>query len=128
MLPPGGSNNSVDPRFLSLFCIFCINFPSIENVDRIYNSILKSHLMAFDESLKELSSKITNMTLKLYNMIVQQLPRTPSKFHYIFNLRDLSRVYEGLCRSTPEKFGELEEFVRLWRNESQRVFCDKLIT
>lgn len=118
MLPPGGSNNNVDPRFLSLFAIFCINFPSIENVDRIYNSILKSHLTVFDESFKDVPGKITNMTLKLYNMIVQQLPRTPSKFHYIFNLRDLSRVYEGLCRSTPEKFGQLEDFVRLWRNEN----------
>jgi len=71
MLPPGGSNNNVDPRFLSLFSIFCINFPSLENVDRIYNSILKSHLVTFDESFKDLSSKVTNMTLKLYNMIVQ---------------------------------------------------------
>ncbi len=45
------------------------------------------------------------------------LPRTPSKFHYIFNLRDLSRVYEGLCRSTPEMFGSIDKMVRLWKNE-----------
>ncbi len=75
-----------------------------------------------------MADKITESTLKLYRSIVEQLPRTPVKFHYIFNLRDLSRVYEGLCRSTIDKFTTKEGFVRLWRNECCRVFGDRLIT
>ena len=67
------------------------------------------------------------MTVRLYNTLVELLPRTPLKFHYIFNLRDLSRVYEGLCRSTNDNFPTVEKFVRLWRNECMRVFSDKLI-
>jgi dynein heavy chain len=55
------------------------------------------------------------------------LPRTPVKFHYIFNLRDLSRVYEGLTRSTVDKFTTKNSIIRLWRNECLRVFCDRLI-
>jgi dynein heavy chain len=55
------------------------------------------------------------------------LPRTPVKFHYIFNLRDLSRVYEGLTRSTIDKFTNKESILRLWRNECTRVFGDRLI-
>lgn len=51
MLPPGGGNNYVDPRFLSLFGVFCIMFPSHENVQRIYNCILKSHLQPFEQAL-----------------------------------------------------------------------------
>jgi dynein heavy chain, axonemal len=70
---------------------------------------------------------MTDMTLKLYRQIVEMLPRTPVKFHYIFNLRDLSRVYEGLTRSTIDKFTTKESIIRLWRNETLRVFNDRLI-
>lgn len=68
------------------------------------------------------------MTLKIYARIIELLPRTPLKFHYVFNLRDLSRIYEGLLRSTPEFFDDTNKFLRLWRNETTRVFCDKLIS
>lgn len=48
-------------------------------------------------------SSLTDATLELFSHIVERLPPTPSRFHYVFNLRDLSRVYEGLLRATPER-------------------------
>ena len=45
-----------------------------------------------------------------------------------FNLRDLSRVYEGLCLATADVTRESSTFLRLWRNECDRVFCDRLTT
>jgi len=128
MLPPGGGTNSVDPRFLTLYSTFTLLFPSTENLEVIYTSILKAHVESFPEEIKALVKKITTGTLFLYKQIVESLPRTPLKFHYIFNLRDLSRVYEGICRSTIDKFSVKEAFLRLWRNESMRVFQDRLIT
>lgn len=68
------------------------------------------------------------MTLDLYNYVIEQLPPTPSRFHYIFNLRDLSRVTEGLLLATPTHFTTSAQFVRLWRNEVLRVFHDRLIS
>jgi dynein heavy chain len=65
--------------------------------------------------------------MSLYFNIQEKLPRTPVKFHYIFNLRDLSKVYEGLLISTIDKFQSKSQFVRLWRNECLRVFQDRLL-
>lgn len=63
-----------------------------------------------------------------YRNIVSDLPPTPSKFHYIFNLRDLSRIYNGLCLTTPDRFETAEQFLRVWRNEVMRVVFDRLIS
>ena len=127
LLPPGGGINKVDPRFISLFSVFNISFPPQETIEKIYSTILRGSLQGFPEEVQQLCSKLTQATLKLYNQIVEMLPRTPLKFHYIFNLRDLSRIYEGLCRAKIDKFPRKEGFIRLWRNECLRVFSDRLI-
>jgi dynein heavy chain, axonemal len=45
----------------------------------------------------------------------------------MFNLRDLSRIYEGMYLSTLDKVKTKGQVVRMWRNECMRVFADKLI-
>ncbi|KAM6052185.1 dynein axonemal heavy chain 10 [Chlamydotis macqueenii] len=123
----GGGRNEVDPRFISLFSVFNIPFPSEQSLHLIYASILKGHTAMFNESISAISDKITVCTLELYKMIIRDLPPTPSKFHYIFNLRDLSRVFNGLILTTPERFPTVTQMVRVWRNECLRVFHDRLI-
>ena len=127
MTPPGGGNNQVDPRVMSLFSVFNITFPSKEAIEKIYTSILEKHVVEFAEDIRNIVPKMTSATLNLYFQICERLPRTPVKFHYIFNLRDLSRVYEGLCLSTLDKFSTKDGMVRLWRNECMHVFSDRLV-
>ena len=125
--PAGAGNNRVDPRVMSLFSVFNITSPSREATEKIYTQILERHAEEFADDIKAAVPKITQATMSLYYTIIEKLPRTPVKFHYIFNLRDLSRIYEGLLQSTVDKFDTKEKFIRLWRNESARVFSDRLI-
>eukprot|EP00803_Ostreobium_quekettii_P011338 evm.model.scf_1312.1 EVM.evm.TU.scf_1312.1 scf_1312:839-40608(+) len=127
MGPPGGARNPVDPRFISLFNTFNIQFPRSENLQTIYDAILLHHTQHFDATILEACAQLTSLTLDLYTYIVEHLPPTPSRFHYIFNLRDLSRIYEGLLLSVVDKFPTSKEFIRVWRNECLRVFHDRLI-
>ena len=103
MGPPGGARNPVDPRFISLFSTFEIQFPSENNLRTIYASILKSHVVKLSDEIQNAAENLTDVTLQLYNFILDKLPPTPSRFHYIFNLRDLSRIYEGLLCATDDK-------------------------
>jgi len=61
-------------------------------------------------------------------IVRKELLPTPSKFHYIFNIRDLSRITAGLLQSHPKFFPGMMQFIRLWRNECTRVLCDRLIS
>ncbi|KAF8276972.1 putative dynein heavy chain [Trypanosoma cruzi] len=126
MAPPGGGRNALDPRFVSLFTIFNILFPSDESINTIYGQILRDAYKTMATELGDLPSQLTSMTLSLYQQLFAALPATPTKFHYIFNLRDLSRVYEGLCRATPEMFPDTKSIVRLWLNEISHVFMDRM--
>ena len=128
MPPPGGGRNHVDPRFISLFNTLNVVFPSKQSLHRIYASILNAHCSMFSADVQMAAEKITDILLKFYDELVAALPATPSKFHYIFNLRDLSRIYEGLCQSVPEQYNTLASFVRLFRNEALRVIHDRLIS
>ncbi|KAM6931388.1 dynein axonemal heavy chain 10 [Xenentodon cancila] len=123
----GGGRNEVDPRFISLFSVFSIPFPIVESLQLIYGSIIKGHTRPFEEAIRNICDKVTFCTLELYNTIIKDLPPTPSKFHYVFNLRDLSKVYNGLTLTTPERFTTVTQFVRVWRNECLRIFHDRLI-
>lgn len=57
-----------------------------------------------------------------------ELPPTPSKFHYIFNLKDLSRIFAGMLLIRSNFFKEPRELTRVWRNEFTRIICDRLIS
>lgn len=123
----GGGRNEVDPRFMSLFSVFSMTFPSEESLFHIYNSILSGHTTPFAKEVQDAAPALTRMTMSLYNSIVKELPPTPSKFHYVFNLRDIARIYAGLCLTTSDRFSAVEHIVRAWRNECIRVFADRLI-
>lgn len=128
MTPPGGGNNPVDPRFMSLFAVVNITSPSREDTEEIFKKIMRAHLEQFPQEVQDTVENLTRATTKLFYTIVEKLPRTPLKFHYIFNLRDISRVFQGMCQMTLDKFTTKDKTVRMWRNESTRVFVDRLIS
>lgn len=67
------------------------------------------------------------LILFLFSLIVNDFLLILFKFYYIFNLRDLFRIYYGMCFIIFDRFFKVENFVRVWRNECLRVIGDRLI-
>eukprot|EP00927_Polykrikos_kofoidii_P034569 TRINITY_DN29308_c0_g1_i1.p1 TRINITY_DN29308_c0_g1~~TRINITY_DN29308_c0_g1_i1.p1 ORF type:complete len:3708 (-),score=892.28 TRINITY_DN29308_c0_g1_i1:94-10965(-) len=127
MQPPTAGRNPIDPRVVSLYAIIGVTTPSPETVERIYTSILKNSFYAFEAPIQEVAQKLPQATMTLHNSIIDKMPPTPTKFHYIFSLRDLSRVHQGICQITPQVVqGNPNLLVRLWRNECSRIYEDRL--
>lgn len=68
------------------------------------------------------------LILFLFSLIVNDFLLILFKFYYIFNLRDLFRIYYGMCFIIFDCFFKVENFVCVWRNECLRVIGDRLIS
>lgn len=71
--------------------------------------------------------ELVNNTLIIYNNCKEQLLPTPKKSHYTFNLRDMSKVFMGICNASLKYSAEVVSIVRLWYHENMRIFHDRLI-
>lgn len=66
-------------------------------------------------------------TMGVYKDAIANFLPTPSKSHYIFNLRDFSRVIRGVLLVPSTEMSDMETLMRLWIHEVYRVFYDRLI-
>lgn len=62
----GGGRNEVDPRFISLFSVFNIPFPSEQSLNLIYASILKGHTAVISLFLKDCSTGLLFLNRHLF--------------------------------------------------------------
>ncbi|XP_028914074.1 dynein heavy chain 3, axonemal isoform X2 [Ornithorhynchus anatinus] len=128
MGPPGGGRNHITGRFTRHLNIISINAFEDEILSKIFSSVVNWHFgKGFDVMFLRFGKMLVQATMTIYKTAVENFLPTPSKSHYVFNLRDFSRVIQGvlLCPHTHLQDGE--KLIRLWIHEVYRVFYDRLI-
>eukprot|EP00002_Diphylleia_rotans_P022931 TRINITY_DN4501_c0_g1_i3.p1 TRINITY_DN4501_c0_g1~~TRINITY_DN4501_c0_g1_i3.p1 ORF type:complete len:4513 (-),score=1142.54 TRINITY_DN4501_c0_g1_i3:360-11993(-) len=126
MGPPGGGRTHVSNRLMSRFHTINVTFPSDAQVKRIYETLISQKLQDFEEETKPLAAIMTQATIDVYDAMVSNMLPTPKKSHYLFNMRDISKVFQGMMQATRENIDSKEAMTKLWIHETYRVFHDRL--
>lgn len=154
---PGGGRNDIPNRIKRHFLSINMTSPSQKSIENIYGRILDAlfNPKKYTPDVINTKSIVLDATITLWNGIKKRLLPTPAKFHYVFNMRELSRTFQGICsvaakpeeevimkcKNMPRDFLESIGFkvenkddmgssyflMALWRHECERVFEDKLV-
>lgn len=137
---PGGGRNDIPNRLKRQNFIFNMILPL--SIEGIYGPIIKHQFRieaknsGLTEEVKKIIEVLTACTIRVWDNVKKYMLPTPSKFHYVFNMRELSRIFKGILqikKDTLMKFRRLEAIkpelylIALWRHECERVFVDKLV-
>ena len=141
---PGGGRNDIPDRMKRQFFLLNMTSPSQKSVENIYGKILEQlfNPKRYDMEITNMRMPLIDATITLWDTVRKRLLPTPAKFHYVFTIRELSRVFQGICAVAQKheyqvikKCNYIKEKIRqelfligLWRHEAERVFEDKLIS
>ena len=95
---PGSGKNDMPSRLKRQFFIFNLPIPSVESIENIYGQMLSGRFAEAPTALTAAAQALTAPTIKLWQWVKTKFLPTPAKFHYIFSMRDLSRIFQGVLR------------------------------
>lgn len=124
--PAGGGRSHCTPRFVRHFHVLSMYPAGEPSLKLIFSSILGGFLEKFPPAVKAMKDGVISCIIEIYSRVTLELLPTPSKFHYTFNLRDVSKVFQGILMITASKCPDADMMNRLWVHEVSRVFQDRL--
>jgi dynein heavy chain len=131
---PKAGSFVIDTRLQRHFTLIATTEPKQEIIDEIYTTILNNHFKEFrfkgGENYQDLSKYIIAASFDLLEKFRKKEKTffpTALKFHYQWNLREISRVVNGLLRTNTTFHKDSDTICRLWLHECNRIFRDRLL-
>ena len=126
MNPTAGSF-IVDPRLQRHFWLLAVGFPEQSSLSTIYSAYLNKHFGKFKGTIQEQIPHVIKATLSLHSEVERNFRKTAANFHYEFNVRHLTNVFQGLLTAKQDAIKEPDNFIKLWVHEAERIYGDRLV-
>lgn len=126
MNPTAGSF-TVNPRLQRHFWLLAVGMPDQSSLSVIYQAYLARHFAKFKGAIQAEISPIIKATLSLHSEVDRCFKKTAQNFHYQFNCRHLTNVFQGILAARQDSIKEPDNLVRLWVHEAERIYGDRLV-
>merc|ERR1719316_1437516 len=126
MGPPGAGKNDITDRYSAMFNLIFVTPFDDESLGRIFQTSVSKFFTTMGRDVAGSVPALVSATLDIYNLVSKEMLPTPAKSHYTFNMRDVSKVFQGVCVCSRESLPKIDDLVRCWVHESERVFRDRL--
>jgi dynein heavy chain len=125
---PSAGSFQINPRLQRHFWTLAIQFPETSSLFTIYSTFLNKHFSKFKGSIQELVGPVIKAALTVHSEVERNFRKTAANFHYEFNVRHLTNIFQGLLIAKQEAIKEPDNFIKLWVHESERIYGDRLVS
>lgn len=92
MGPPGGGRSAISHRMKRHFNMLAYPDLAKESIVMIFKKILGAFISSYSGEISAIVDQIVDSCHCVYTAVADNLKPTPSKSHYTFNLRDISKI------------------------------------
>ena len=101
MGPPSGGRNPISGRYVRHYNVVYVEPYHENSLIYIFQNIMQWYFStttnpSYPRSIEQLKDTCVDSTIEVYNEVSKRLRPTPAKSHYTYNLRDVSKVFQGI--------------------------------